>query len=365
MSGRAAAWGLVFFLGLLVLLSGCPPEDQEPIRVSVNPGNGARTRTPAEVLELAKAEGQLTWYTSLAEANAEAFLSEFRKKYPFIRTRLERGGSFTIAERVTTEITSGQVAADVLHLLDPATFVGLRNQAALLYYDSPAARDIPAQYKEAGYWVGMRAVILGIAYDPRRLPPEDAPQRWPDLLQPRFRGQVGIKDAETAGAAYALVFLLRERYGTDFLEKLGAQRPKIYKTVSQMQDALRRGEIQVAAGDVGLSEGEETGEAAELNFVWPRDGVPMMVGPVAILASAPHPNCARLFVDFLLSAEGQQLVVRELGDYSLRPGAGVAAGRAPLEGLRLILPTGGWADYAAKRDLLRREFSNLMGAGGE
>lgn len=352
-------------LGLLALLSGCPPAEQQPIRVSVNQGNGGRVRTPEEVLELAKAEAQLDWYTSLSDRDAEAFLSQFRKKYPFIRTTLERGGSFTIAEKVTTEITSGRVLADVLHLLDPATFVGLRNQAALLYYDSPAARDIPAQYKDEGYWVGMRAVTLGMAYDPQRLKKEEAPQRWQDLLQGRFRGKVGLKDAETAGAAYALVFLLRERYGTAFLEGLGAQRPNIYKTVSQMQEALRRGEITVAAGDVGLSEGEGAEGAGELVFVWPKDGVPMMVGPVAILAGAPHPNCARLFEDFLLSAEGQQVVVRQLGDYSLRPNTGAAAGRLPLEQLRLILPTAGWTDYADKRDLLWKEFSDLMGAGGE
>ncbi len=364
--GKAARLATVLAgIGMLASLCGCPPEEQQPIRVSINPGNGGRPRTPEEVLELAKAEGALYWYTSLSEGDAEEFLSQFRQKYPFIRTELERGGSFTIAEKVTSETTSGRVQADVLHVLDPTTFVGLRNQAALLYYDSPATRNIPARYKDTGYWAAMRAVTLGMAYDPRRLKKQEAPQRWPDLLHPRFRGKLGIKDAETAGAAYALVFLLRERYGTAFLEGLGTQRPKIYKTVSQMQDALRRGEIAVAAGDVGLSVGEEEAASPELAFVWPGDGVPMMVGPVAIMAAAPHPNCARLFEDFLLSATGQQLVVQQLGDYSLWPNSEPPRGRLPLEELRLILPTAGWTDYADKRDLLRREFSDLVGAEGE
>jgi iron(III) transport system substrate-binding protein len=346
-------------------LTGCPPQEQEPIRVSVGSGNSERQRTPAEILELAKAEGELDWYTSLSERDAETFLSQFREKYPFIRTHLVRGGSFTIAEQVLSEVTSGRVQADVLHLLDPATFVGLRNQAALLYYDSPEARDLPAQYQDPGYWVAMRAVTLGIAYDPHRLRKEATPQHWQDLLQPRFRGTVGLKDAETAGAAYALVFLLRERYGTDYLERLGAQAPKIYKNVSQMQQALVRGEIAVAAGDVGFGEGEEAAPPADLTFVWPQEGVPMMVGPVAVLAGAPHPNCARLFEDFLLSLEGQRLVVHQLADYSLRSTLGPPAGRLALAKLRLVVPTAGWADYAAKRDLLRKEFSDLMGVGGE
>lgn len=347
------------------LLAGCPPRDEAPIRVSVNPGAGEKARTPEEIQELAKAEGELTWYTSLSERDAQAFLSQFSKKYPFIRTQLVRGGSFTIAEQVAAEIAAGRVQGDVLHLLDPATFVGLRNQGSLLAYDSPEARDIPGAYKDPGYWAGMRAVTLGIAYDTRRLGKEQAPQRWEDLLQPRFKGKLGLKDAETAGAAYALVFLLRERYGTAFWERMGAQQPKVYKTVAQLQEALQRGEITVAAGDVGGGESEGGTAPAGLAFVWPKDAVPMMVGPVAILAGAAHPNCARLFEDFLLSDAGQRLVVQQLGDYALRPSVGPPAGRAPLASLRLVVPSAGWSDYAAKRDLLRKEFSELMGAGGE
>lgn len=360
---RYSAAGLAGLLALL--LCGCPPQEQPPIRVSVAPNNEERPRTPEEILELAKAEGELTWYTSLSQQNAEAFLAQFSKKYPFVRTHLVRGGSFTIAEQVRAEIASGRMQADVLHLLDPATFVALRNQGALLYYDSPEARDLPAQYQDPGYWVAMRAVALGIAYDARRLRGEEAPRHWQDLLAPRFRGRLGLKDAETAGAAYALLFLLRERYGTDYLERLRAQAPKIYKTVQQMQQGLVRGEILVAAGDVGFGEAEEAVPADGLGFVWPQEGVPMMVGPVAILGGAPHPNCARLFEDFLLSEEGQRLVVRILGDYSLRPTVGAPTGRQALKELRLIVPTAGWTDYAAKRDLLRKEFSEMMGTGGE
>ncbi len=361
--GHAAA-GLAGLL-LAALLTGCPPREQPPIRVSVAPNNQEQPRTPAEILELAKAEGELTWYTSLSQQNAETFLAQFSKRYPFVRTHLVRGGSFTIAEQVFGEIASGRVQADVLHLLDPATFVALRNQGALLYYDSPEARGLPAQYQDPGYWVAVRAVALGIAYNARRLKGEGVPQHWHDLLEPRFRSRLGLKDAETAGAAYALVFLLRERYGTDYLERLGAQAPKIYKTVQQMQQALVRGEILVAAGDVGFGETEEAAPADGLEFVWPEEGVPMMVGPLAILAGAPHPNCAKLFEDFLLSEEGQRLVVRVLADYSLRPMVGPPAGRQALDRLHLIVPTAGWTDYAAKRDLLRKEFSEVMGMGGE
>ncbi len=348
----------------LLITSGCPPQEERPIRVSVNSTNGNGQRSPAEVLELAKAEGELFWYTSLPEADAEAILAQFRVKYPFIRTHLVRGGSFTIAEQVANQIASGRVQADVLHLLDPATFVQLRDQRALLYYDSPEARYIPSQYKDLGYWVALRAVTLGLAYDPRRLRGDQVPKGWEDLLRPAFQGRIGLKDAETAGAAYALLFLLRERYGTIYWQRLAAQKPRIFKTVAQMEEALLQGQIEIAAGDVKERPAQEAG-AKGLAVVWPTEGVPMMVGPIAILAAAAHPNCARLFVDYALSAEGQRLLVKQLGDYSLRPDLPAPAGRPPLVQMRLLLPTAGWADYAAKRELLRKEFSDLMGTGGE
>ncbi|HEY3397480.1 MAG TPA: extracellular solute-binding protein [Armatimonadota bacterium] len=351
-------------LGAAVCLSGCPSGQQEPIRVSVQSGNGAEAHTTAEIVELARAEGELLWYTSLAEGDAQALLSAFSRKYPFIRTRLVRGGSFTVAEKLASELASGQVEADALHLIDPATFVQLREQGALLFYDSPEAKEIPTQYQDQGYWVAMRAVTVGMAYNPTRLVAAEAPRGWQDLLQARFQGKIGLKDAETAGAGYALLFLLRERFGTDFWQRLGAQHPKTYKTESQMEDALARGEIAVAAGVLGGSR-EGGPAAARLTVVWPAEGVPMTIGPVAILAAAPHPNCARLFLDYLLSQEGQQLVVDRLEAYSVRPGLAPPKGRLPLSKLRLITPAAGWTDYASKRDLLRSEFSELMGPGGE
>lgn len=363
---QGATGALVALAAALALLmtGGCPPPEERPIRVSVNSTNDNGQRSPAEVLELAKAEGELYWYTSLPEADAEAILSQFRAKYPFIRTHLVRGGSFTIAEQVANQIASGRVQADVLHLLDPATFVQLREQRALLYYDSPEARDIPSQYKDLGYWVALRAVTLGLAYDPRRLRGEKVPKGWEDLLRPAFQGRIGIKDAETAGAAYALLFLLRERYGTIYWQRLAAQKPRVFKTVAQMEEALLQGEIDIAAGDV--EEKPTRGAGADgLAVVWPAEGVPMMVGPIGILAGAAHPNCAKLFVDYALSTEGQALLVKQVADYSLRPDLPAPEGRAPLAKMRLLLPTAGWADYAAKRELLRKEFSDLMGTGGE
>lgn len=360
----AGLWAGALLL-VLLLGGGCPQPPEEPIQVSVQSGNEIPHQSPEEILELARAEGELSWYTSLPEEHANLILARFSQKYPFIHTRLERGGSFTIAEKVYEERRAGRAQVDVLHLLEPATFVQLRNQGALLHYDTPEAHDIPAAYKDPGFWTALRAVTLCLAYDPRRVNRGEAPAGWSDLLAPRFRGRIGVKNAETAGSAYALYFLLRERYGTIFGEQLAAQQPKIYQTASQMLEALDGGEIDAALGMLGYAAYQAQQQGQSLELVWPAEGVPMMVGPVAILAAAPHPNCAKLFEDFLLGPEGQQLMNDPVGAYSLRAGAAPPPGRLPLTELHLLWPTAGWGDYATKRELLRKEFSNLLGTGGE
>lgn len=354
----------VGYVGLALVLCGCPREEA-PIRVSVRNTAPVASLDPEKVAAQARAEGELSWYTSTPEREAQAILDAFSRRYPFIRTRLTRGGSFAIADQVRGQIASGRMEADVLHVLDPSTFVQLRNQGSLLYYDSPESHAYPPDYRDPGYWTALRAVTMCMAYDPRHLPPGRAPTTWESLTAASWEGRLGLKDASTAGAGYGFYFLLRERYGTLFWEKIARLHPTLYGTEAEMLEALDRGQVDVVAGLLGYAAYGALKRGQSLRLVWPKEGIPLVIGPVAILTGAPHPNCARLFVDFVLSAEGQKVVVESMQTYSVRPGVAPPAGRPALSSLNLLVPTAGWADFAAKHDLLERESADLLGAGGE
>lgn len=359
---------LVYFAGAaalvaLLLLSGCPRTGgTDEIEVTVTDEGGGQAQkgnTPAELLKLARNEGEVTWYTSLAAAQADTFIKLFAKKYPGVMVRLERGGTFGLIERIEREIDTSQPHADVLHVLDPAIFVTLRQRVQLAAYDSPSAASIPPEYKDPAYWTAARLVPVVIAYNPKKISPDAAPRGWSDLLNRRFKGRLGLKDAQTAGSAYAQYYFLRIKYGVSYWEQLAKLSPRIYKTEEDLLAALKAGEIQVAAGIMPGTVAEGSAASA-LRVVWPSDGVPLVPGPVGILSNAPHPNAARLFADFALSQEGQKALSELLGAYSARPDVGAPAGWPTLAALPLLRPESGWAEYLEKQGSLRAEYSRLF-----
>ncbi|MBU0609936.1 MAG: extracellular solute-binding protein [Armatimonadetes bacterium] len=351
-------------LGALLLLCGCPRDNNEEIQVTVTDEGGGEARTPpaeSELLALARSEGEVAWYTSITEDQAQQFADKFEARYPGVRVELVRGGTFDLAERVQREISAGQPRADVLHVLDPAIFVSLRQRGELYYYGAPEAAAVPMEYKDPGYWTGARLVTLGLAYDRQRLPGDRAPQRWRDLLEDRFRGKIGLKDAQTAGSAYAQYYFLRERYGVDYWQQTARLRPRIYKTEEDLLDAVASGEILVAAGIMtGSAPGADNGPPPSVKMALARDGVPLVLGPVAILSRAPHRNAARLLVNYILSRDGQAALRDLLGAYSTRADLAAPQGSPALTTLPLLRPESGWSEYLDKQGALRSEYTRLF-----
>ncbi len=352
----------------LIALCGCPgPRDDGPIRVVVTDGSdqGSGAGQTGSIQELARREGELAWYTSLPEDGARALLDRFSTKYPFVTTHLIRESTFDIIRRVRSEIDDGRVQADVLHVLDVAVFVQLKKQGALLKYESPEARSIGAQYKDAGLWVALRCVDLCIAYDSARMSPQEAPKYWPDLLGEQWVGRVAQKDAQTAGSAYAQYYFLREEYGLSYWQRMARQSPRIYKTADESIEALRRGDVDLVSGVMGYSVWDARQRGSSVRGVWPQDGVPMMIGPTAILREAPHPNAAKLFTDFVLSKEGQEALQSAVGPYSPRPDVHPPQGLPDLEDMPLMAPEAGWDEYAEKQAALQSEYTRLFHPGSE
>lgn len=351
----------------LAFAAGCPePGAQEPIRVVVRDDIGMeRLDTPEEVVELARREGELNWYTSLPEERALEFLALFTEQHPYITTRLVRGSTFDTVQGVQSEIESGRVRADVVHVLDVAAFIQWRRQGHLLRHVHGEERFIPARYKDPGFWWALRCVDICLAYDETHLHPDEAPETWMDLLDPRWMGRIAMKDAQTAGSAYAHYYFLREEYGIWYWKRMAAQRPQIYKTSDECLDAIRGGTADVVAGAMGYSLYDEQDPNSTVRGVWPSDGVPMMLGPVAILRGAPNRNAARLFIEFALSREGQIALRDMLGAYSPREDVGPPRGCPDLATLNVMTPTGGWEQYALRQETLRPEYTRLFHPGSE
>ncbi|MFQ6130913.1 MAG: ABC transporter substrate-binding protein [Armatimonadota bacterium] len=353
----------VVLLVLLVWASRTTERSDEPIVVEVDVGDDQPSRIPREELvRKAQEEGQLYWYTSAPEAAAREFLAAFEKKHG-IGTELFRGSTFDVTEKLNAELSIGAVQADALHVLDVAIFLTLKAEGELLRYDSPEYEHFPRQFREDGYWAALRAVAICMAYNQEVVPPEQAPKRWEDLVSPeavRWQSQLGLENPQS-GSQYCQYYFLRDLYGVNFWRGLSVRAPRFYNSSADMLDAVLRGDLLLAAEVPGYAVYDRRRKGhTELVPVYPEDGVPMVVAPLAIPRRAPHPHAARLFLDFALSEEGQTLFQGVIGAYSVRDGVEPLPGKPKLSDLPILAPSGGWEDYLEKQRDLRAEFSSIF-----
>src|SRR5689334_888652 len=128
---------------------------------------------PATLIEGAKKEGKVVWYTSLNINDSNALLARFEQKYPFIKSELLRAGSEQLLNRILTEGGAGRSAMDVVNL---TTINALKRRALLQAHRSPEFAAFPNQFKDPdGYWATLYNIYYVLGYNPKMVQPNDAP----------------------------------------------------------------------------------------------------------------------------------------------------------------------------------------------
>jgi iron(III) transport system substrate-binding protein len=252
-----------------------------------------------------------------------------------------------VLARVDAEMRARNLSFDVLHVASLAPFLALSRAGRLLEYRSVELDAYPPEAHDRGQWATARIVGVIMAYNKNVLPPEQAPKAWVDLLRPAFKGRKLVIQDSAAGTSFNQMYLLEKRLGSEFMRRWGEQQPIIVATSAQLIDMLVRGEALLGATVDHFRAFEPNAVAAGIVGVYPSEGMPLATAPIAILKDAPHPNAARLFVDYALSEEGQNLLATEIfGVYSMRCGMRTPAGQLPLADAKPLLPTD-LADYEA------------------
>jgi len=303
----------------------------------------------ADVIAAARKEGAVALATSGSAAELPRFLQAFISKYPFIdaTSGFYSAPTGRVLARVDAEMRARNVTFDVLHVASLAAYLSLSRHGSLLEYRSPELDAYPPEAHDRGQWITARIVGVIMAYNKNILAPERAPKAWVDLLRPEFRGRKLVIQDSAAGTSFNQMYILEKKLGADFMRKWGEQEPVVVATAPQLIDMLVRGEALVGATVDHFRAFEAPAVEAGIVGVYPSEGMPLAIAPIAILKDAPHPNAARLFVDYALSEEGQTLLAVEIfGVYSMRAGVRTPAGQLPLAQTRPLLPSN-LADYEA------------------
>jgi iron(III) transport system substrate-binding protein len=256
------------------------------------------------VVEAAKREGNLVFYGTMELSLSQKLAGIFQQKYPFIKVNVIRLGSERLAERVAMEGQAKGAQADVIYESE-MDFYGLLKKGLIDNYDSSERAAFRPQYKDdKGFWTICGETLNAIAYNTNLVKAADVPKSFADLLAPKWKGRILIDENESKWMA-GVISAWGEEKTLDFLRKLAAQNLQAIGGHSQMQTLLAAGDAAIVA--VSLVHGVELLKKRGAPVDWVAvDPLVTRQFALARLKGAPHPNAARLYIDFMLSKEAQQ-----------------------------------------------------------
>lgn len=277
----------------------------------LDPAALARTLSPdreQRLLAGARREGEVSVYTSLTAEEVTGLAAAFEKRYG-VKVRTWRAGSEKILQRTLTESRSARFDADVIETNGPE-LEALYRERLLLPLDSPHASDLlPQALRPHGHWFGTRVNMFVHAYNTQLVKKEDLPRSYADLTHPRWKGRLGIEAEDEDWFAMVIRGLGEEAGLRTFREIARVNGFSVRKGHTLLAGLVGSGEVPLAL--TTYSHGADKLKAKGAPVEW--FALPPAVGRangVALPRAAPHPHAAALFMDYLLSAEGQAVLVQ-------------------------------------------------------
>jgi iron(III) transport system substrate-binding protein len=292
---------------LMLAASACTKSNETAAPAAATNAGPVPTATSDSLADEAKKEGTLVWYTSNTRPNATDIAQRFEARYPGIKVDLFQAGGSQILSKVAAEITAGGLKADVVDYSDGAAIIGQARDGLFARFANEKWDSIPAALKDAdGYWVSSGSFLTStFAYNTAAVKDEEAPKSWKDLLDPKWKGKVTMGSPDYAGTALATLAAWDQKLGSDYIDKLGANKLGVSQSFGDTENAVVSGQSPIA---IVLSFRAYTDQAAgkPIKVVNPTEGQVELITTMGINAKAAHPKAARLFENFIFSDEIQQ-----------------------------------------------------------
>lgn len=278
---------------------------------------------PFFIVNLAQAKGRLTVYCTVQNEVCENITQKFAKKYD-VQTQFIQGGTGTIFSKIKAEKDNPQADVWFGGTIEPHFQAG--ELGLLESYRSPKQAEILPQFKQLIEKKGEKTsiiymLVLGFGTNTEKLQKLGltTPKTWNDLLDPKYKGEIQLPDPRTSGTAYTIMTSLIQTMGE---EKAFEYLKKLNENVSQYAKSnlvtanLARGESAVSVGFIHAYATEKD-KGAPVETVIPDGKVSYELGGASIIKNARNVDNAKLFMDYVLSAEAQEVPWRENGVYQI------------------------------------------------
>lgn len=313
----------------------------------------------------AKKEKKLVWYTTVIPSQiAQPLADAFHSKYPYIKVQLYRGNSGEVTQKMIQEYRAHSYRVDLVDGTSTASM--LRDTGFLQPFRSPQLDRYPAQFKDKnGYWGTELLYYMVLAYNKRLVSPKDVPHTYQDLLNPKLRGKMAWSTSSGSGAPTFVgnvLMTMGQTKGMAYLRKLAKQ--QIHNVNSSGRSVLD----QIVAGQFPIAievfnDQVEFSKSSGAPVDWqPLQPVCGQLSRISLAKRAPDPNSAMLFLDFVFSKQGQQ-VIRKRGGIPADPG--VNALKPSLKPSASTFRANYIQDEAAKKlDSWNKTYQQLFVQGG-
>ena len=289
---KLAGAALMLAMGAIVA-AGCGGGDKKP---AANDGKGG-------------VKGDVMVYTSIYPDIIDKMCKpNVAKAFPDMKVTWFQGGTEKVKTKIAGEIKAKKIGADVLMVADPSYYLALKKQGLLLDYVSKNQKDVIADKDKNGSWTAVRISNMIIAYNKDKV--QNPPKSWQDLTDPKWKGKIAMPNPMLSGTAYVAVGALADKYGWEYFDKLKANGIRVEEGTSAIQNKLLTGEYAAAMIlEENILKLKET-KHEPLEVVYPSDGIICVPSPIAIFNTTKNPDGAKALVDWWLSKEGQQAVVK-------------------------------------------------------
>ena len=300
---------------------------------------GAHERT---LYEAGKSKNeQATWYVSHYNSEtAEAIGRAFNETYPGIKVNVVRTTAQVAFQRLSQDMRARVQNCDVFSSTDMGHYTGLKEAGQLGKYVPVNAAHMSEAFRNIdpdGFYHTTAAGTVLITYNTARVKAEDAPRKWTDLLDPKWRDRVAVGHPGFSGYVGTWVLAMRKLYGWNYFRDLEKNKPQIGRSINDTVTMLNSGERLVGAGP-GATTLRSAARGNPLGVIYPEDGTLLMISPTAIIKGTRNPNASRLFVEFLLGKRANEIHAENFSDVT-RPDVAPYPGAQPLDQVRVIRPT--------------------------
>lgn len=300
---------------------GINPLEALIAEAAVEPMDSATLAEQDKLLAAAKKEGEVTLYQSSSTEAGTSLQKAFMKKYPGVKCNVFRAGSVKCHTRLDTEYRAKKAVCDVFHTSLYGTFIDMRDQGRFMTYTSPEVKHYREDWTDPEHFAPVRFTTMAMVWNSDIVSDDEAPKTWVQAAelakQKKWFGKIACGDPSGSANALAWLYSLTQKWGDtgwEWFRLWGEADAGTFVSHGAMDKEMMAGKYPLSVEQLDYRINHNIEKKIPIKAVWPKEGVAVSPGPVAIIKEAPHPNAAKLLYNYFLASEGCQAF--QMGGYS-------------------------------------------------